>query len=436
MPAPKDTLPQYAGSCNPPRRAKRARTDATDTADTLSSEQTTTGRSAPRRARPPILPKDPLPVRDSPAPDGLESDSADEEEYEPSTRASAPRRRGRRAGGMSRSARETQRKLNHSRIEKARRTKINEALATLSALVNAREEAAAKEGWLDPEKGRVKTEEKEFKLDVLVKTVIYMQELIEKVRVLEEGECPKCAREAPSTSAPGLKRKRAADDLAEASLVDPEPEAVEINRDEDVYADDSEKGEVEGPLTSATASPILATSASRPSASPRLPPIASWLPHPYVDPSCIAAFTGPNPSTSPAQLPSPPPSGRFRSSSSAGFVPTLALPAPAHPLGAGAPPSPQSTGRRASVSSRSPTWTPEDETAASLLLQMSSSPGMSASAPRACAVPPAMALPRPADAPFAAAAASAGREGEGVRRMHFPSAQVETPSSLLGLTRR
>ena len=36
---------------------------------------------------------------------------------------------------MSRAARETQRKLNHSIIEKARRTKINDALATLRQLV-------------------------------------------------------------------------------------------------------------------------------------------------------------------------------------------------------------------------------------------------------------------------------------------------------------
>lgn len=39
---------------------------------------------------------------------------------------------------MSRTARESLRKLNHSKIEKARRTKINETLATLSTLVNDR----------------------------------------------------------------------------------------------------------------------------------------------------------------------------------------------------------------------------------------------------------------------------------------------------------
>ena len=45
------------------------------------------------------------------------------------------KRRGRKPGTLSRAARESQRKLNHSRIEKARRSKINEALAALRELV-------------------------------------------------------------------------------------------------------------------------------------------------------------------------------------------------------------------------------------------------------------------------------------------------------------
>ena len=47
------------------------------------------------------------------------------------------KRRGRKPGILSRAARESQRKMNHSRIEKARRLKINDTLTTLRALVPA-----------------------------------------------------------------------------------------------------------------------------------------------------------------------------------------------------------------------------------------------------------------------------------------------------------
>ncbi|KAJ4495276.1 hypothetical protein C8R41DRAFT_763023, partial [Lentinula lateritia] len=54
------------------------------------------------------------------------------------SRSPTTAKRGRKpasnASGLSRSAREAQRKLNHSIIEKARRTKINEALAELANL--------------------------------------------------------------------------------------------------------------------------------------------------------------------------------------------------------------------------------------------------------------------------------------------------------------
>ena len=69
-----------------------------------------------------------------------DSGSDHEDEYDPGREtAPAPKRRGRKPGTMSRSARESLRKLNHSRIEKARRTKINETLATLSTLVGDRD---------------------------------------------------------------------------------------------------------------------------------------------------------------------------------------------------------------------------------------------------------------------------------------------------------
>lgn len=47
----------------------------------------------------------------------------------------APKRRGRKPGNQPRSVRESQRKINHSLIEKARRSKINDALGALKELV-------------------------------------------------------------------------------------------------------------------------------------------------------------------------------------------------------------------------------------------------------------------------------------------------------------
>ncbi|KIL56263.1 hypothetical protein M378DRAFT_531878 [Amanita muscaria Koide BX008] len=128
-----------------------------------------------------------------------------------------PRKRGRKPGPFSRSVREAQRKLNHSIIEKARRTKTNEALAALRQLVpsdfsrrpspgnlpsnnnrhlntNSDDEiededdkgeedheyynsAAALSGTA---KNGKKREEKEFKLEVLERTVAYLQVLTQR----------------------------------------------------------------------------------------------------------------------------------------------------------------------------------------------------------------------------------------------------------------
>ncbi|KAF9470460.1 hypothetical protein BDN70DRAFT_821348, partial [Pholiota conissans] len=54
---------------------------------------------------------------------------------DPSDLPLPPAKRGRKPGPLSRTAREAQRRLNHSIIEKARRTKINDALAALKQLV-------------------------------------------------------------------------------------------------------------------------------------------------------------------------------------------------------------------------------------------------------------------------------------------------------------
>ena len=138
----------YAASCNPPRRAKRQRTGSLVGVDAQQQQLMPAPPTAilpasaavaqQRRAnpRPPILPKQPATDREYAtavgSPDS-ESGSDEEDDYDPGRDAApAPKRRGRKPGTMSRSARESLRKLNHSRIEKARRTKINETLSVLS----------------------------------------------------------------------------------------------------------------------------------------------------------------------------------------------------------------------------------------------------------------------------------------------------------------
>lgn len=123
--------------------------------------------------------------------------------------ASTPAKRGRKPSTIPRAARETQRKLNHSIIEKARRTKINTALATLRELV-PQEYKAIKEGGEEKEddedsdaedgdeqgasKGSGKAQQKktgggrapkEYKLDILVRAVAFMEDLVVKVDSLE-----------------------------------------------------------------------------------------------------------------------------------------------------------------------------------------------------------------------------------------------------------
>ncbi|KAF7315181.1 BHLH domain-containing protein [Mycena indigotica] len=155
----------YAASCNPHRSARRARSPSESSS---ASEYT------------------PLPPKSNDLP------------------TSAPSaKRGRKPAVLSRTAREAQRKLNHSIIEKARRTKINEALATLKQLVPpnygqpaiAPEEAEEAEDDGKKKKGGKREEkEKEFKLEILVRTVSFMQDLIERVNVLEAAEAgPSCS---------------------------------------------------------------------------------------------------------------------------------------------------------------------------------------------------------------------------------------------------
>src|SRR6266571_1606089 len=118
--------------CNPARRVKRP-----STAEPMSLQQPrailpmpasageeTTLQASPiwakraRRSSNTSAPERP----DVPRPSTLMADSTEQ----PALPAAA--KRGRKPGPLSKSAREAQRRLNHSIIEKARRTKINDAL--------------------------------------------------------------------------------------------------------------------------------------------------------------------------------------------------------------------------------------------------------------------------------------------------------------------
>ncbi|KAJ7502914.1 hypothetical protein B0H11DRAFT_609924 [Mycena galericulata] len=322
---PKDV---YAASCNPPRSAKqRPRSQSeSSSASEYTPEPRRTVSLSPKIAKSAVDP-------------------------ESSTTGA---KRGRKPATLSRTAREAQRKLNHSIIEKARRTKINDALATLKQLVPANygqqqsaqaedddevgdEDYEGKNGGKAPKKptGKREEKEKEFKLEILVRTVSFMQDLIERVAVLEEANqqqgCSNCAQAVPSS----LKRKRS-----------PEPE--DASRPE---AKRREPGAATPQL-----SPALHPDGSPrpPYSGARLPPISSWLP----DLSQIDPTLRPSPRASPefrSHLPSPPSSTQFAPSR-----PPAQLP-PALSLG------PLAT--QVLLSAR----TPEDESAASLLLEISAS---------------------------------------------------------------
>ncbi|KAI9056490.1 hypothetical protein FKP32DRAFT_1599224 [Trametes sanguinea] len=424
MSAVKDVPTAYAASCNPPRRAKRYRTGSL--VDHDGPSMPIAHAPAQRRvARPPILPKQPS-DKGYHLPPSPETDSAsdEEDEYEPGRDASAapaPKRRGRKPGTMSRSARESLRKLNHSKIEKARRTKINETLATLSSLVNDRASvlpsaagdsvaggaAASKEEEAKGKKGKGKAEEKEFKLDVLVKTVEFMQDLIARVKTLEGAMCAQCrvadrpvAQDAiqPTIGRDPLKRKRAEIEEPSRPRGTSDPTAAPTRTS----------------ATAATTSTAWRTASRTSSRRPCR--------------SLMSASPAMAPARSPVnvQLPSPPSSGRFRPAATLSNMPALSLPGPAQPLTLSLDEAQKRPGdaavlpprqRRQSVSvspSVSPTWTPEDETAASLLLEMSSKPSSSSASSRSPPVLPGpLGLPTPRE-----------------ERRSFEAA---TPSSLLGM---
>jgi hypothetical protein len=259
-------LAPYTASVNPPRRAKRARTSLVD-------DDTDEENAAPAPGVRPILPK--------PGAAGART---------PSSSPRAP-------GPLSRAARESLRKQNHSRIEKARRTKINDALAELRVLVpddGADEDDEDGDDEFGARAGRRAGKPKEFKLEVLVRTVGYLKTLIHRVDALEEAAaagpssvpaaCARCG-DPPSSS----KRRR----------ISPSPP-----RENDSDMDDDDEPAFRLPTrvskssTPATSRHQSITPAASVAPSPRLPPISAWLPFlPYAEPSAL-----------PPPYPSPPPS--------------------------------------------------------------------------------------------------------------------------------
>ncbi|KAF9467703.1 hypothetical protein BDZ94DRAFT_1248831 [Collybia nuda] len=318
----------YTASCNPPRRAKQSRLNS------------------PSRNKSDTTSLNPLPILPKPLQEDSISDSAT------GVIKPAPARRGRKPGPLSRTAREAQRKLNHSIIEKARRTKINEALATLRQLVpddyGSSKDIREAESDDDEQTGEVKRgkkpkgtgkreeKEKEFKLEILIRTVSFMQDLLVRVGTLEAESraCSKCGSMETST-----KRKRSQDSIAE--------EVNRISKRVDYGgASRSVRPHDRAVLASmAPPSPQSDKLESRPYLGARLPSISSWLPDSQIDPVLLSVN----------QLPSPPSSVRVDPVDASHIPPTLNL------------------GPIAKSSLLSPLRTPEDESAASLLLQISAS---------------------------------------------------------------
>ncbi|KAG1793074.1 uncharacterized protein HD556DRAFT_1238371 [Suillus plorans] len=334
----------------------------------------------------------------------ISSDDQAEDDAYGSPPAPQLKRRGRKPGALSRSAREAQRKINHSLIEKARRTKINDALAALRELVPAEykrvnQAVQASDEDEDDErkkgKGKVKAGEKEFKLEILVRTVAYLQDLTEKVKRLEEDGCNQCICQSSSSDARGSKRRK-----------------------HDVEQEDGAMTEV----------------GSIEDSSSRLPSISTWLPH-SQERTRRALTSSQSPSTRPVsssskspsqQLPTPPTSAIFTSSSSvSGVPPVLTLPSPSTSLpqsGTQIQPCFSGFSPRRSPSDTalsSPVYTPEDKTAASLLLRISTST-----------------LITSPQLPLKPVSPSSSRNELRTERPREGSAHALTPSHLLGLTGR
>jgi Helix-loop-helix DNA-binding domain len=389
-PSRRDILP-YTASCNPPRRAKRP--------STAGNPPTGTDR-APQPL--PAL----APTTNAPSIDGMKPI---DDEDNCTADVPLPKRRGRKPSSLSRAARESMRRQNHSRIEKARRTKINEALGMLRDLVppdagqkhsTSGDESVDEDDEDDefssgkkPAKGKQQRQEKEFKLEILEKAVVYVQELQEKVRVLETRSCARCSDKNSLSTTHHPKRKREA--MPPSDGYD-SPSSVDVV--------------TERPMKRFTPTRSVLPPAQAAS-NTRLPSISSWLPKTVAD--SVLPGTRTPPSVNPIQLPTPPASVVIAPILSPQVPPALRLELPMASLSA----------RNAAPSvSSSPAWTPEDESIASLLLRIKTSSSPDA-AKHGASVHDLLA-PTP----------GAPGIGGNLRYSGVDEMRVQTPGSLLGLT--
>ncbi|EIM87538.1 uncharacterized protein STEHIDRAFT_168255 [Stereum hirsutum FP-91666 SS1] len=445
---PDEVAIRYAASCNPPRRAKRPRTAST-LGPTISFTATT--------SIPSIRPAhDTQPSLAHIAPARSMSVATNSSEYDPdleqptstsalaasnnaatsTSAANQAKRRGRKPSTLSRAARESARRQNHSRIEKARRTKINDALAALRELVPATVEISHGDIGEDDEeedeeddyvgnakesKGRANNKgskagkEKEFKLEVLERTVIYVQELQGRVAELERTKCSECATKifnsGPMPSRSGQKRKRDEPDLEEEEAEEAGEEEECPPEQEPTFPVDYQEGDrvacpsppTQFPLSPASSTRRHSTASQSIGSSPyllahrdanltRLPSINTWLSMPHhLDPSALPTTTA---SASIPQLLTPPQSTELPPTMAQQIPPTLSLDLPpassraqsfvmshssvTSTVNAASPPVSAGSNRsggaagHGQASSRTPPlpWTPEDESAASLLLHI------------------------------------------------------------------
>jgi hypothetical protein len=233
-------------------------------------------------------------------------------------------------------------------------------------------------------------QEKEFKLEILEKAVLYVQELQEKVRVLESRDCARCSNVSTS---PVHKPKRKHEAM-------PPSDDYDSNSSADVIAD--------RPMKRLTPTqPFFSPIHSAPST--RLPPISSWLPPSIADQGLPDSRT---PLVNPVQLPTPPASVVIGPITSPQVPPSLRLELPVASL---------STKNIPASSQPSPSWTPEDESVASLLLRIKTSS------------PPKAGKRGASVSDLLAPTPGAPGIGGGSRFMGVDDMRVQTPGSLLGM---
>ena len=377
---PRQSPMQQLARSTPPRRAKRL--------------------SSPAPQPRPILPKHVLQSSEPPLPS-----------------SPPPRRRGRKPAPLSRSAREAQRRLNHSIIEKARRTKINNALATLKELVpldyggkaksqdnnddnnnnsdddddngddgDDGEYGADRKKPIKRKSGKKEEKGREYKLEILVRTVAFMQDLLQRIAILEQANplCSKCSGVLPTES-----------QCDPTTMPESEPSPP------------SKRARIESYDTLGIPSPHQSSPPDHLLIQNRLPSISSWLPG-TLDLSTLSPRNNGD-WVSSGQLPTPPSSTQVR--------PAIT--------------SAHSSRRKISSSSPLLMRTPEEEHAATMLLQISAS-----SSPPFRPLPPSVMSSTESlhhILPLATTSATCSSRKTTERRYDLESMGIQTPSSLLGL---